>query len=235
MSQHPNARLTPMGRRTLCERVEAGEPASAAARQMGVSRQTAHKWLRRRRDGLPMADATSRPLRSPMRTPDGVRDLVVRTRLELRCNPLVLAAVTGVPARTCSRIVSRAGCPALSEYDPVGGGLRPHGPATHVRYERDEPGDLVHVDAEKVARIPEGGGWRAHGRDGCDRQRARLQVGGLRRGPRLGRRVPHPHEALQPLAERQGRADEPDARPRVGLCPSLCDERREVRGPPGVP
>lgn len=61
MSQHPNARLTPIGRRTLCERVEAGEPVSSAARQMGVSRQTAHKWLRRRRDGLPMADAPSRP------------------------------------------------------------------------------------------------------------------------------------------------------------------------------
>lgn len=37
MSQHPSARLTPMGHRTLCKRVEAGEPVSAAARQMGVS------------------------------------------------------------------------------------------------------------------------------------------------------------------------------------------------------
>ena len=171
MSQHPNARLTPIGRRTLCERVEAGERISKVAWQMGVSRQTAHKWLRRRRVGGSMADATSRPLRSPTRTPDDVRDLVVRTRLGLRCNPLVLAAATGVPARTCSRIVSRAGCPALSEYDPVGGGLRPRGPATRVRYERERPGDLVHVDVKKVARIPEGGGWRAHGRDGCDRHR----------------------------------------------------------------
>ena len=164
MSQHPNARLTPIGRRTLCGRVEAGESVTAAARQMGVSRQTAHKWLRRRRAGMPMADATSRPLRSPTRTPGDVRDLVVGTRLALRCSAPALAAVTGVSARTCSRIVADAGCPALSEYDPVGGGMRPRGPATRVRYERDEPGDLVHVDVKKVARIPEGGGWRAHGR-----------------------------------------------------------------------
>ena len=120
---------------------------------------------------MSMEDMSSRPLRSPTKTPGEVCDLVVRTRLRLRCNPLVLAAVTGVPARTCSRIVSQAGCPALSEYDPVGGGTRPHGPATRVRYEREEPGDLVHVDVKKVARIPGGGGWRAHGRDGCDRHR----------------------------------------------------------------
>jgi transposase InsO family protein len=107
-----------------------------------------------------------------MRTSGEVRDLVVMTRLRLRCNALILAAVTGVPARTCSRIVSRAGCPALSEYDPVGGGMRPHGPATRTRYERERPGDLVHIDVKKVARIPEGGGWRAHGRDGRDRRRS---------------------------------------------------------------
>lgn len=200
MSQHPNARLTPIGRRTLCERVEAGEPVSSAARQMGVSRQTAHKWLRRRRDGLPMADAPSRPHRSPTRTPDGVRGLVVATRLELRCSPLALAAVTGVPARTCSRIVSQAGCPALSEYDPVGGGMRPHGPATRVRYERGEPGDLVHVDVKKVARIPDGGGWRAHGR------------GGDRHGGHSGAGVECLHVAI-------------DDRSRVAYAEELDDER----------
>jgi len=164
LSQHPSARLTPMGRRTLCGRVEAGELVSTVARQMGVSRQTAHKWLRRWRAGMPMADASPRPRSSPTRTPPDVRDLVVGTRLALRCNALALAAVTGVPARTCSRIVAAAGCPALSEYDPVRGGLRPHGPATRTRYERDGPGDLVHVDVKKVARIPDGGGWRANGR-----------------------------------------------------------------------
>ena len=164
MSQHPNARLTPLGRRTLVDRVGGGERVSDAAREMGVSRQTAWKWIARWRRGEPLADRTSRPATSPRATPPGRRAEVVAARLSLRANCLVVSAATGVPARTCARIVSAAGCPALSEYDPVGGGLRPHGPATHVRYERDEPGDLVHVDVKKVARIPEGGGWRANGR-----------------------------------------------------------------------
>lgn len=164
MSQHPNARLTPLGRRTLVDRVEGGERVADAARDMGVSRQTAHKWLARRRRGEPLADRSSRPRTSPGATPPERRAEVVAARLSLRANCLVVSAATGVPARTCARIVAAAGCPPLAEYDPVGGGLRPRGPATRVRYERDEPGDLVHVDVKKLAGIPGGGGWRANGR-----------------------------------------------------------------------
>jgi transposase InsO family protein len=90
--------------------------------------------------------------------------VAVAARLSLRASCLVVSAATGVPARTCARIVAAAGCPATAEYDPVGGGLRPRGPATRVRYESDGPGDLVHVDARKLAGIPGGGGWRANGR-----------------------------------------------------------------------
>lgn len=51
MAQHPNAKLTPKGRETLVSRMESGIGVAEAARQMGVSRQTACKWLRRSRSG----------------------------------------------------------------------------------------------------------------------------------------------------------------------------------------
>ena len=64
MSRHPNARLTPRGRETLVSRIESGGPVGAVAAQMGVSRQTASKWVARARHGEPMSDRGSRPRRS---------------------------------------------------------------------------------------------------------------------------------------------------------------------------
>lgn len=84
--------------------------------------------------------------------------------------PPALAAATGVPARTCARIVARSGLPRLADVDRVTGEVRRRGPATPVRYERARPGELVHVDVKKVARIPDGGGHRALGR-GCGSRR----------------------------------------------------------------
>ena len=81
-------------------------------------------------------------------------------------SPLALAAATGVPARTCARIVARRGLPRLADVDRVTGELRRRGPVAPVRHGRERPGELLHVDVKKVARIPDGGGWRARGR-GC--------------------------------------------------------------------
>ena len=78
--------------------------------------------------------------------------------------PLALAAETGVPARTRARIVARHSLPRLADIDRVTGEVRRRGPVTAVRYERERPGELVHVDVKKVARIPDGGGHRALGR-----------------------------------------------------------------------
>lgn len=164
MSQHPNARLTPRGRRLLCERVGGGMRVADAARMAGVSRQTAHKWLARARRGEPMADRGCRPRRLARLTPPEAEGRVVRARSELILAPLALAAETGVPARTCARIVARRGLPRLADVDRVTGEQRRRGPVTPVRYERERPGELVHVDVKRVARIPDGGGWRARGR-----------------------------------------------------------------------
>lgn len=174
MSQHPNAKLTPRGRETLVSRIESGSGVAEAARQMGVSRQTAGKWLRRSRSGEGLSDRSSRPRRLARLTPPDVEERVCSARSSMLLAPLGLAAATGVPARTCARIVSRRGMPRLSDVDRVTGEVRRRGPVTPARYERESPGELVHVDVKKVARIPDGGGWRALGR------------GGGRRGGRSG-------------------------------------------------
>lgn len=69
MSQHPNAKLTPKGRETLVSRIGSGLGVAEAARQMGVSRQTASKWLARARRGEGLADRSSRPRRLARLTP----------------------------------------------------------------------------------------------------------------------------------------------------------------------
>ncbi|WP_425458926.1 integrase core domain-containing protein [Enorma burkinafasonensis] len=53
--------------------------------------------------------------------------------------------------------------PRLADVDRVTGEARRRGPVTPVRYERERPGELLHVDVKKVARVPAGGGWRARG------------------------------------------------------------------------
>lgn len=171
MSQHPNARLTPKGRETLVSRIESGDGVAETARQMGVSRQTASKWLARARRGEPMSDRTSRPRRLARLTPPEVEERVCEARSSMLLSPIALAAETGVPARTCARIVARRGLPRLADVDRVTGEVRRRGPVTDVRYERERPGELVHVDVKKVARIPDGGGWRARGSSELDHGR----------------------------------------------------------------
>lgn len=158
MSQHPNARLTPWGRQRLVERIEAGEAVGEAARQMGASRQTASKWVARARRGEPLSDRPGRPARLGRLTAPEDEARVVEARTSLLLAPHALSAVAGVPARTCARIVARAGLPGLADVGRVTGEPRRRGPVTRVRYERERPGELLHVDVKKVARIPDGGG-----------------------------------------------------------------------------
>ena len=75
-----------------------------------------------------------------------------------------------MPARTVSRILRRHHVPRLAVCDPMTGEVIRASKTTAVRYERERPGELVHMDVKKIGRIPDGGGWRAHGRaDGLDR------------------------------------------------------------------
>jgi len=164
---HRNARLTVHGRRLLVERVRMeGMPVAHVAKAMGISRQCAHRWVARfDAEGDPgLEDRSSRPHRSPMRTSADIERKVVEARRVLRVGPDRLADELGVPARTISRILRRHNVPYLFECDPLTGDVIRTSKATAVRYERDWPGDLIHIDVKKIGRIPDGGGWKAWGR-----------------------------------------------------------------------
>ena len=163
---HRNARLTPFARRLIVERVQAGQPVAHVAKAMGVSRQCAHRWINRFNeagdDGL--EDRSSRPHSCPNQTAPDVEERVLAARREQRCGPDQLTHEVGVPARTITRILRRNGVPRLHDCDPLTGELIRASKTTAIRYERDRPGELVHVDVKKLGRIPPGGGWKAHGR-----------------------------------------------------------------------
>ena len=160
---HRNARLAPAGRFILVERVLSGRPVAHVAKELGVSHQCAHRWVNRYRDrghdGL--LDRSSRPRRSPTQTSPTVTAAVLETRQRTRDGRDQLARQFGLSPSTVSRIIARAGLPALHELDPVTGIRIRASRRTSHRYERDQPGDLIHIDVKKLGRIPDGGGWRA--------------------------------------------------------------------------
>ena len=86
---------------------------------MGVSRQTADKWLGRSRSGEGLGDRSCRPRRLARSTLREAEERVAAARRELMLAPLGLAAATGVPARTCARIVAGRGMPGLADIDRV--------------------------------------------------------------------------------------------------------------------
>jgi transposase-like protein len=160
--------LTVHGRALLVRRVRVeGRPVSHVAREMGISRQCAHRWLSRfdLQGWAGLQDRSSRAHLQPRRTPEAVESQVVRARRELRLGRDRIAEITGVPPRTVSRILVRHGLPALAVLDPVTGAVIRASRATGRRYERAVAGELVHVDVKKLGRIRDGGGWRALGRD----------------------------------------------------------------------
>jgi len=168
---HANARLTFHGRCLLVRRVRGdGRPVAHVAKELGVSRQCAHRWVRRFDElGVEgLQDRSSRPHRCPARTSARIEARVVACRRRERRGQDWIAAQLGVPARTVNRIIHRHQLPMLAECDPLTGQVIRASKTTAVRYERSAPGDLVHVDVKKIGRIPPGGGWRAHGRAAGD-------------------------------------------------------------------
>ena len=163
---HANARLNLHGRGLLVERViEQHRPVAHVAKELGVSRQCAHRWINRfRLEGeAGLVDRSSRPRRCPRHTPPAVEERVLAVRQEQRRGQDWIGAELGIPARTVSAILRRHQVPYLADCDPLTGELIRASRATQLRYERDQPGDLVHIDVKKLGRIPDGGGWRSQG------------------------------------------------------------------------
>lgn len=164
---HANARLTVHGRRLLVDRVrQQGWAVAHAAKAMGISRQCAHRWVARfdAEGEAGLIDRSSRPRSSPHRTAEVVEAAILAARFEHRRGQDWLGPELGGPARTVSRVLRRHHVPLLRVLDPLTGQVIRSSKATAVRYERDRPGELVHVDVKKIGKIPDGGGWRAHGR-----------------------------------------------------------------------
>jgi transposase InsO family protein len=164
---HANARTNLFARRLMVERVAAGWPAAHVAGQLGVSRATVYKWLRRYAEAgeAGLADRSSRPRRMPARTPPRVEREVLAARRRRRRGAVVLAAELGLSPSTVGRILARHAVPHLAATDPVTGQPVRSPRRSGNRYEHGQPGAMIHVDVKKLGRIPPGGGWRLHGRD----------------------------------------------------------------------
>jgi transposase InsO family protein len=164
---HANARLTRHGRQLLIDRIVGdGRPVAHVAAELGISRQCAHRWVRRYRElGIGgLLDRSSRPHRCPRRTPARVETAVIELRTSARRGQQWIGDELGVPARTVSAILRRHRMPYLRDCDPLTGAQIRASKTTAVRYERDRPGELIHMDVKKIGRIRDGGGWKAFGR-----------------------------------------------------------------------
>ena len=164
---HASARTNLFARRLMVERVAAGWPAAHVAEQLGVSRATVHKWLRRHAQGgdAALVDRSSRPIRMPARTPTRVEKRVLAARRRRQRGAVVLAADLGLNPSTVGRILARHHVPDLAAVDPITGDPVRCSRRTANRYEHPTPGAMIHVDVKKLGRIPPGGGWRLRGRE----------------------------------------------------------------------
>lgn len=166
---HANAPFTPEGRRRLVARVlEDGRAISHVADEANVSRQRLSVWVRRfellGEEGL--VDRSSRPARSPNLLPEHIGDEIERLRRTLKKGPDYISGLLAqqgitVSAATVHRELKRRGINRLRTLDPPTG----EDAREVVRYEHLAPGDMIHIDVKKVGKIPDGGGWRVHGRD----------------------------------------------------------------------
>jgi transposase InsO family protein len=176
MKLHANARLSVKGREFLVERVEtAGWSLMEAAAAAGVSERTAGKWLARfRAEGVAgLHDRSSAPATVANRTDERRIEAIAALR-RLRLTGAEIAELLGMAVSTVSGILTRIGMGRLGRL-----GLEPA-----QRYERERPGELLHIDVKKLGRIQNGAGHRVTGKRGrytgsrTDAEGARRQIVG---------------------------------------------------------
>ncbi|HXU60839.1 MAG TPA: IS481 family transposase [Polyangia bacterium] len=168
MNVHKNARLTPAGRALLARRVSSGWTAKAAAEAAGVSLRTARKWIGRHRRGGERRhhDRSSAPRRCPRRTPEPQVAQIEQLRRRRMTGPAIARAL-GMARSTVGAVLRRLGLGKLKA-------LEPKPPV--IRYERDRPGEMIHLDIKKLGKIkgvghrfaPRGPGMHANKGHGWD-------------------------------------------------------------------
>ena len=156
MNVHRRAKTCPESRALLVRRVlEEAWSMDQASRAAGVSRQTARKWLQRfsTEGEAGLLDRSSRPHRSPRRLPEDREQLLLELRCKHWLTAQALAELTGIPRATVGRVLRRHRLSRSRDLEPK---------PVVVRYERQVPGELIHLDTKKLGRI-DGVGHRIHG------------------------------------------------------------------------
>jgi transposase InsO family protein len=145
MNLHSKARTCPASRELIARRMLGRAWSEDQATTFGISERTAFKWLARfRAEGAAgLVDRSSRPHRSPRQTPADRQAAIVRLR-QCRLTGQQIARRLRMPRSTVASVLSRAGLSRLRDLDP---------PEPVVRYERERPGELIHLDIKKLARI----------------------------------------------------------------------------------
>ena len=146
MDTHKNARLTPKGREAMVRAVvDCGLSKAAAAERFNTTHKTVAKWVGRfRAEGVEgLRDRSSRPLSSPGQTPAATCATVEALRRQRRTGKQIAAELAISPA-TVSRILRRLGLNRLSSLEPA---------EPIRRYEREKPGEMIHVDIKKLGRF----------------------------------------------------------------------------------
>jgi len=203
--------LSELGRLRLARCVvEDGWPLRRAAERFQVSPTTASRWAGRYRVDGPagMVDRSSRPHRSPRRTPVRTERRIIKVRCLRRWGPARIGYLLGLHPSTVHRVLTRYGLATLRWLDRATGRVI-------RRMESARCGDLVHLDVKKLGKIPDGGGWRMLGRavGGHNRQVHSTGVTNAYRNPVRGYHFLH--TAI-------------DAHSRLAYSEMLADERKET-------
>jgi transposase InsO family protein len=145
MNVHKNARLTPRGREWIVSQAASGQTALAIAGAVGVCPRTVRKWVRRHKtEGVcGLADRSSRPHRLHRPTPQPVVERIEALRRQ-RLTGKAIACEVGVSSATVSRILKRLGLNRLKALEPA---------EPIRRYERERPGELIHIDIKKLGKF----------------------------------------------------------------------------------
>lgn len=145
MDMHKNARLTPLGRERMVRLVLSGQTPQAVSAAVGVCPRTVRKWVERyEREGVAgLQDRSSRPRRLYRPTEQARVEQVEALRRQ-RWTGEAIAREVGVSAATVSRVLRRLGLNRLSALEPA---------QPVRRYERERPGELIHLDIKKLGRF----------------------------------------------------------------------------------
>jgi transposase len=203
---HRNAPLTTVGRqRAVSQVIERGRPIAHVAAEFHIARATLSKWVSRYRElgVVGLEDRSSAPAHRPTRLEGWVVELIEHWRRKLKWSARRIARELAdrhdvrCCVRTVTRWLDRLGLNRIRDITPDGENLRRPGTIT-ARY----PGHMIHIDVKKVGKIPDGGGWKVHGRDsdlGRASKRGEGPAGRLHLPPLGDRRVLPPglHQAAR--------------------------------------